>query len=184
VRSPRGGWLFTRNDSDSVRGGENEVCQRTRAYHLDTGSAYVIASCRPTAGATAGQPPRQTVTGGLVPAALLREAVWMSMLADRVTWLQVAAHAEPVPKGLRVQWVSGERALGSGCAYGPGAHAPKIDWRWIDKDKVHGAGTYRVAFDPGHAYAAHLLAVLEATFEEGRPTESLPVGEHWYPPAP
>jgi hypothetical protein len=60
----------------------------------------------------------------------------------------------------------------------------RIDWRWIDKDKMHGAGSFRVGVDPGHTYAAHLLAALESTFEAGQPTESLPVGEHWYPPAP
>jgi hypothetical protein len=172
LRSPRGGWLMIRRSSDGSRDGDKEVCQRTRRYHLDSGSAYVVTSCRPVEGS--GAKPRQTIQGGRASVALVREALWMLLLEDRVTWRLLTAHIQPVPDRLRVQWNTRTAADIGGCTVGPSAHAAEIGWRWGDPDRLRAEGRILVGHEPGETYAAQLLAALEATFEPGQPTESLP----------
>jgi hypothetical protein len=174
LRSPRGGWLSTLRSSDGYRSGDKEVCKRTRRYHIDSGSTYIITSCRPV-DADKTAKPRQSVQGGRSSVALVREALWMLLLEPRVTWRQVAAHVEPVPATLRVQRNSVTIPDISGCLVGPSAHAPDIGWSWGEQDKLRGAGRLRLR-NPGEVYAVQLLNALEATFEPGQPTESLPPG--------
>jgi hypothetical protein len=170
LRSPSAGWLEIDRGEQVARAGQR--CAQTHVFHVESGSAFVVESCAGKAG-PASSSGHDTVIAGRVPGGLLRESLWMLLLADRVTLLQTSEHSVQVPKGLATRWPVGrvERPL-SGCAMGPSAHAPVISWRWSGASTV--ADRFRTDGSPGSAYAALLVDVLIASFDDLPPSQPLP----------
>jgi hypothetical protein len=182
-RAPaRGWWTLT-----GARATQARSCNELRAYHLETGAAFIAQSCadevldgRGVRDAAASEATRRLqVSAGRLPVESLREFAWMAVLASQVKLAQLEAAAYPLPDGLAPRW---PRGMGYG-AGAPGAfwgrqNTTTLAWGWFaDGPLAQGRLTWPPADHPtGEAYAAHLLQAVEGAFLEGCPPARVPSG--------
>jgi hypothetical protein len=168
-KSPAGGWLQINRVGDTAETSDPS-CHRVRLFHVDSGSVYLVDACP-------GKP-ESSVVGGRVPTQVVRETLWMLMLAKHVRFRQRQAQTEYLPAGLVPAWpikivTDGgiEEGIRGGCAGGV-VHDTTITWEWLAPAPV--AGEFRLAGSPGGAYADTLIQVLDSSFDPQAPTEPLP----------
>ena len=108
--------------------------------------------------------------------AIIRETLWMALLADRVQFAQPEAQTVPLPKRLVPAWPAGRDAPGiSVCGVGAGSHTESVSWLWQASAGDRASGTFSlVGSHPGPGYTAALLDVLLESFEPGAPPVALP----------
>jgi hypothetical protein len=170
MRPPREGWLVV---SQKPRPPSEKGCAESQAFHVASGSAAIVVTC-----AGRGTPPdagtgSRKITTGVVPAAFVREALWMLMLSDRVKLRQTHAETKHLPSGMVPRWPRGGTASGSGCSEGS-AHDTIISWQWWSEGQPLLSGHGNVVRDPGMAHAANLFEVLQASFSPAKPALPVP----------
>jgi hypothetical protein len=183
MSAPEEGWWVVRG-----RRGHYAFCDEVRAYHLPTGSVFGVASCGQLAllrdgsvdGAETDAGRVVTTQVGRVPLGLLREAVWMALLAPDVQEDVVLSSAGiALPPDTSPVRRRGPRSLGLGFSGQMASHLTTLDWSWSPADG--GAARHsgelswpedlnRAAYD----HAVRLLQVAEASFSSGCRGTALP----------
>jgi HEAT repeat protein len=177
-KSPRLGWLVIRG-----RRGHYSFCDEIRAYHLETGAAYVAQSCSGLhlrhdgsvnfEGTNAAR--KATVSVGRVSVANLREAAWMILLAPEAERTHLSADYFPLPKGTTPSFREGGAILGGGIVWNSGQTRLSWSWRMSDgRALVSGDLTWPSSDSPAETHAARLLEVAEMGLVEGCAPAALP----------
>lgn len=171
-QAPKDGWFIVTHSVFIALAGCRE---NVAAYDLATGSAYYVG-CRPTA------PPRLAI--GRVALGALREAAWMSMLQHE-TELGIRTHGRwfDLPKGIALAKRPGEKTDGYRVSIST-SDAPALDWAWLRSDggsALHGqaSGRFDTSSSSLSAHASQLLAIVDATFQEGCTPAPLPGPLPW-----
>ena len=170
-KAPDEGWWVVRG-----RRGHYSFCDGVSAYHLPTGAAVSVAKCGqlilPRPAQT--EPPHEFVAKvGHVPTGMLREAMWMALLASEVQEdVVLSSTGVPLPPDVppvRKRIVAGD---GLGWSGRGGSHLTTLDWSWSAEEvgPVFHRGTLTWPEDLNHAgyqHAVTLLQVAEASFSSG-----------------
>jgi hypothetical protein len=181
MRSPEVGWWFLQG-----RRGHHFFCDEIRAYHLGTGTAFVVSSCSRLVlrrdGSVDGDDTnslRKTQTRvGQLPLAALREAAWMAFLAPEVqedvvlfgTGTALPPEISPVKRSVQ------GRGLG-GFSFSGSSGQTRLDWSWSRGPSQHHSGNLVWPQDDnraGYDHAVKLLQIAEANFVESCPRAALP----------
>lgn len=181
--SPRG-WLVLRG-----RRGHYSFCDEVRAYHLETGSAYIASRCAGLVlgnngvvdqGATRDAGSVQARTGTLSTDALRRLALAL-YLKDRVDGEDSLYSKFPLPTGVPMPEPDAGVMFGSGTGIGG-------SWGHSGQTRLHfevldgaatvytGSFTWPDSADTGEQLADDLVVSAEASFQEGCPRAALPAG--------
>lgn len=174
-RAPEDGWLVV-----SGRRGHYAFCDSTRAYHLETGAAFVSESCSSLVLNTDGTVDRvatnkaRTVRTavGRMQVQNLQEALWMMLFRAEAESLQVQAAYFPLPGGLARRFAvppsRADTTLDSLTTMSSTAHTT-LAWQWIPADgpAVAGELTWPSSFDAAEAHAVSLLTIAEKGFVDG-----------------
>ena len=179
-RAPQAGWLVI-----AGRRGHYDFCDTTRAYDLETGTAFMSDSCsglalQPDGGVNAPQTNKQrkqTVRSGSVSLDNLREAVWMMVFEREAADVQLTAEAVPLPAGMTPEITirhQTEDSGGLGVSWNSGQTL--LVWRWIStaQTRFDGELTWPGSDKAAEDHAANLLNVAEESFVEGCPRRSPP----------
>jgi len=168
IKAPTTGWLII-----SGRRGHYGFCDTTSAYDLDSGAAFVLESCSGLQLNSDGSVDRTLtdagrvdhVRAGKISVDNVREALWMMLLQEKTSRIQLRAGWYPLPDGLEPHTV---------------AHAPMFDvnvfntamsstaqttlaWRWlpITGSEITGEVIWPFSYDAAEDHAASLLDVAE-----------------------
>ena len=145
-KAPTAGWIVI-----SGRRGHYDFCDTTRAYNLATGAAFISDSCSGLAlrgdgtvdvGATNSARAERT-NAGRVPVENLREAVWMMLVRDEATALQLTARVLPVTRRLHPAGHGTGRTGGPVSRYHDVQHRPNT--AHVVVDATHGRRVCRTA---------------------------------------
>jgi hypothetical protein len=180
-RAPDSGWLLV-----SGRRGHYHFCDELRAYHLETGAAYIAKSCSGLALHGSGQVDhgrtdanRKVSTRlGRLPVEALREAAWMIFLVSEAEHgIRLRPETIGLPEGIELRMAPGHMtSIGLGSFWGTSSQT-RLTWRWLVGSQVVAQGhiTWPNSSDAADSYATHLLWSAELAFEPGRPPAKLPV---------
>ena len=181
MRTPESGWWVLHG-----RRGHHSFCDEIRAYHLETGTAFVVSSCSQLVlrndGSVDGHSTdtlRKVETHvGQLPLDSLREAAWMTFLAPEVQERVVLSGTETaLPPEITPVQRSGQ-GMGSGAFGGAGSSAQtRLNWTWSRSQGHRHSGDLIWPEDynrAGYAHAAKLLQTAEASFVESCPRAALP----------
>ncbi|MFY2559384.1 hypothetical protein ACN469_17255 [Corallococcus terminator] len=191
LRAPTEGWLVLRG-----RRGHYSFCDEVRAYHLETGAAFVSQSCSKLTlyedAERIGRVDVETtqahrlpqVTVGTLSRELLRELTWVLLLVDEVVSVERARPlTRTVPAGYPIEWrerPSGITTLGGvgGGAMWFNSGQTQVRWNWFPPGKgepLSGEVTWPESADPAEDHADQLIESLEGTFKPGCPSRPVPV---------
>jgi len=181
MRVPENGWWVIQG-----RRGHYSFCDEIRAYHLATGTAFVVSSCSRlvllTDGGVDGRGTdalRKVETRvGQLPLERLREAAWMSFLAPEVQEAVVlsgtgAALPQEITPVRRT-----DQGMTSGALARRGSSAQtRLSWTWSRSERHRHSGALVWPEDynrAGYDHAVKLLQMAEADFVESCPHVALP----------
>lgn len=180
-RAPESGWLVI-----AGRRGHYNFCDTTRAYDLETGTAFMNDSCsglalQPGGGVNVSQTNKQrkeTVRSGTVSVDNLREALWMMLFEREAAEVQLTSEAVPLPVGMTPEITIQDRIADTvrfGASWNSGQTL--LVWRWIptDQSRFDGELTWPGSYKAAEDHGATLLNVAEESFVEGCPRRSPPV---------
>ncbi|MCP3170114.1 hypothetical protein [Myxococcus qinghaiensis] len=191
LRAPTEGWLVLRG-----RRGHYAFCDEVRAYHLETGAAWVSRSCSKLAlyedAERIGQVDVETtqanrrpqVTTGALSRELLRELTWVLLLGDEVISVERARPlARTVPAGYPIEWRERPSGITTMAGVGGGAmwfHSGQTQLRWTwfppgQGEPLTGELTWPDSADPAENHADALIEELEETLKPGCPSRLPPV---------
>lgn len=170
---PHDGWLIFRDPAD-MKG-----CERIRAYDVGGGDAFVAENCprreeHPIPVGRAGDV--RTNRSGTVTVAMLREALWMLLLADQVQLRQVEAYSAPLPAALTPMWSKSDHPHSFERSIEPSATSEgTTSWQWTRNRGLTIRGTFCDGqCAPGDRYAADLVDVFESSFRSDSNVRPLP----------
>jgi len=181
MRAPDSGWWILEG-----RRGHHFFCDEVRAYHLETGTAFVVSSCSRlvlrndgTVDGRGTDTLREVETRvGQLPLDLLREAAWMAFLAPEVQEGVVLSGTETaLPPEITPARRSGQ-GMASGASGGTRSSAQtRLNWAWSRSPGHSHSGNLLWPEDydrAGYAHAVKLLQTAEASFVESCPRAALP----------
>ncbi len=181
MRAPDSGWWVLEG-----RRGHHSFCDEIRAYHLETGTAFVVSSCSRLVlrndGSVDGRGTdalrkAQTRVGQLSLDSL-REAAWMTFLAPEVqAGVVLSGTGTALPPEVTPVQRSGQ-GMGFGAFSGSGSSAQtRVNWSWSRSQSHRHCGdlTWPEEYDrAGYDHAVKLLQIAEASFVESCPRAALP----------
>jgi len=181
MRAPESGWWVLEG-----RRGHHSFCDEIRAYHLETGTAFVVSSCSRLVlrndGSVDGRGTdtlRKVQTRmGQLPLDSLREAAWMTFLAPEVQeGVVLSGTGTALPPEITPAQRSGQ-GMGFGAVGGSGSSAQtRLNWTWSRSQgqRHSGALIWPEDYDrAGYDHAVKLLQTAEASFVESCPRAALP----------
>ncbi|NVJ23819.1 hypothetical protein HUW62_21565 [Myxococcus sp. AM011] len=191
LRAPTEGWLVLRG-----RRGHYSFCDEVRAYHLETGAAWVSQSCSRLSlyedaerigrvdVETTQANRRPQVTAGALSRELLRELTWVLLLGDEGISVERARPVtRTVPAGYAIEWRERPSGITTMAGMGGGSmwfHSGQthLSWTWFPPAKgepLTGEVTWPESADPAENHADELIVALEETFKPGCPSSPAPV---------
>lgn len=178
-KAPTDGWFV-------IAGGSPSRCTDLATYDLASGAAYRVSDCR---GRRHGSAPALVTALGRLPVPLLREAVWMILLAQ-VSEQQVLTEATTfdVPKEIAIGRARGSGRGGTG-GFGCGSSAPR-SWSWMrDRSgslagQASGILEWPTGCGGADGHATELLEIAEDSFDEGCTPAPAPARIPWSAPGP
>jgi hypothetical protein len=181
-KAPDAGWVII-----SGRRGHYEFCDRTSAYDLATGSAFVYESCSELVlnhdgsvyRAATDQNRTERVRTGRLHVDNLREAIWMMLLRSEAEVVQLRAETYPLPDGIVLQIAAGfGRTAATAWSMSTWSTTAQtmLTWRWMPGNgrPLAGTVTWPNSSDAAEAHAAALLDVAEQGLVEGCPARAAP----------
>lgn len=184
TRSPAEGWLVVRG-----RRGHYSFCDEVRVYDLATGAAWISQSCSGLVlrndgsvdGKRTDAARKPKARAGRVSVDLLREAVWMTLLAPHVQ-SAVVEYAQwiDIPDGISPAWRDpGEGGMTTGTlgrSFWSSSAQTRLGVTWKRKGaaNVERDLTWPDSADAAEDHAVSLLAIAEDSFVEGCPPAALP----------
>jgi hypothetical protein len=179
-KAPESGWIVI-----AGRRGHYDFCDTTRAYDLETGTAFISNSCSGLVLQSGGSVNvadtndrrKETVRAGVISVDNLREAVWMMLFREEASEIQLTSEAVPLPSNLTpeltIQEPNGD-VFGRGISSNTGQ--TRLIWRWLPtgQGRFDGDLTWPGSYEAAEDHAATLLNVAEQSFVEGCPVNSLP----------
>jgi predicted HTH domain antitoxin len=179
-KAPESGWLVI-----AGRRGHYEFCDTTRAYDLETGTAFIADSCSGLAlqpGGTVNVQEtnirrKEKIQAGIISADNLREALWMLLFRREAVELQLTAEWVPLPLGMTPEITIQELGrITFGRSMSVNTSQTLLVWRWLREGQMRFDGdlTWPGSYAAAEDHAATLLNVAEQSFVEGCPRRSLP----------
>ena len=182
MKAPDSGWWLIQG-----RRGHYSFCDEIRAYHLQTGSAYVVSKCgqlvvlKGGTGDETGSDRLGTVKTrvGRLSLDLLREAAWMAFLAPEVQdTVVLSGTSAALPPELIPARLSGQgRGLGYASQRRGSSAQTRLNWSW-SKNQQHshsGGLIWPEDYDrAAYNHAVGLLKTAEASFVASCAPEPLP----------
>ena len=168
IRAPNNGWLIV-----SGRRGHYSFCDTVSAYDLDTGAAFVHESCSALELNGDGSVDRALTDAsraakaraGRVSADALREALWMMLLQEKTSRIQLLSEWYALREGLEPTIVARQptfdvNAFNSAMV---STAQTELTWRWIPAKGAEITGTvvWPMSYDAAEDHAASLLSVAE-----------------------
>ena len=168
IKAPTAGWLIV-----SGRRGHYDFCDTTSAYDLGTGAAFIHESCSALDLNADGSVDRaltdaaraDTVRTGKLAVDNLREAVWMMLLQEKTSRIQLQAKWYPLPDGLEPHIVAHAPMFDVNAFDSPMASTAQtiLAWRWLPLtgSQMSGEMIWPGSYDAAEDHAASLLDVAE-----------------------
>ena len=178
-KAPESGWLVI-----AGRRGHYDFCDTTRAYDLETGTAFMSDSCSGLAlesDGTVNAPEtndrrKETVRAGVISVDNLRETVWMMLFREEAAEIHLMSEAVPLPGDLTPEITTNHDDVISFSGMWANSGQTWLVWRWIptEQSRFDGGLTWPESAQAAEDHAATLLNVAEQSFVEGCPRRSLP----------
>ena len=182
MKAPDSGWWLIKG-----RRGHYSFCDEIRAYHLQTGAAYVVSSCGQLValmggpGDESGSDKVGTVKTrvGRLSLDVLREAAWMAFLAPEVQDAVVlSGTSTELPPEVTPARLSGQgRGFGSASQRRGSSAQTRLNWSWSKNQQPSHSGGLLWPEDYDRAaynHAVELLKTAEASFAGSCAPEPLP----------
>jgi hypothetical protein len=173
IKAPMTGWLIV-----SGRRGHYSFCDTTGAYDLDSGAAFVYENCSALELNSDGSVDRtltdssraDKVRSGHVSVDNLREALWMMLLQEKTSRIQLRAEWYPLPEGLAPKSVARPPTLDfSDLGATVSTAQTVLTWRWVRSTgaEIRGEVTWPGSYDAAEDHATSLLNVAELSLVPG-----------------
>jgi hypothetical protein len=168
IRPPTAGWLII-----SGRRGHYGFCDTTSAFDLESGAAFIHESCSDLALNSDGSVDRtltdasrvDRVRSGKLAVDNLREALWMMLLQEKTSLVQLRSGWYPLPDGLQTQSVARDPAFDVNAFNGAMVTTAQTElaWRWLPPTgpEIAGMVIWPMSYDAAEDHAASLLTVAE-----------------------